>query len=193
MSCPRAGSPPTTGRRPGLEPYRLTRCAAGGPRRRPGQESFLQARVGDLYQQEAELLGSERPSGPEVLLIDPWAVMQLECRQMLRRLDALDKPWVQVVVVWNRQDTEMQADAEKLRSALEAALPRTLREGRATSALAVRGVPSLEDFGAVLPTVIAAAGRQYLRYASTHPPTGGGMTRRSPRDGTSDTPGAPDG
>jgi FxsC-like protein len=126
--------------------------------------------VGDLYQHEAELLGSVRPSGPEVLLIDPWAVMQLECREVLRRLDPLDKPWVQVVVVWNRQDTQLQADAEKVRSALESALPRTLREGRATSALAVRGVPSLEDFGTVLPTVIAAASRQYLRSASTHLP-----------------------
>ena len=107
-----------------------------------------------------------------MLLIDPWAVMQLECREMLRRLDPMDKPWVQVVVVWNQQDTQLQADAEKVRSALEAALPRTLREGRATSALAVRGVPSLEDFGTVLPTVIAAASRHYLRSASTHPPNG---------------------
>jgi FxsC-like protein len=127
--------------------------------------------VGDLYQHEAELLGTERPSGPEVLLIDPWAAMQLECREILRRLDPLDKPWVQVVVVWNRQDTQLQAEAEKVRSAIEAVLPRTLREGRATSALAVRGVPSLEDFGTVLPTVIAAASRQYLRSAATHPPS----------------------
>jgi FxsC-like protein len=126
--------------------------------------------VGDLYQHEAVLLGGEPPSGPEVLLIDPWAVMQLECREMLRRLDPLDKPWVQVVVVWNEQDTQLAADAEKVRAALDAALPRKLREGRATSALAVRGVPSLEDFGTVLPAVIAAVGRHYLRSASTHLP-----------------------
>jgi hypothetical protein len=37
--------------------------------------------------------------------------------------------------------------APQIRAALEDALPRKLREGRATSALAVRGVPSLEDFG----------------------------------------------
>jgi FxsC-like protein len=128
--------------------------------------------VGDLYEHEADLLGGEPPSGPEVLLIDPWAAMQSECQEVLRRLDPLDKPWVQVVVVWNQQDTQLQADVDKIRSALEGALPRTLREGRATSALAVRGVPSLEDFSTVLPTVIAAAGRHYLRYASTHPPNG---------------------
>jgi FxsC-like protein len=77
-----------------------------------------------------------------------------------------------VVVVCNQQDVQLQTDADKIRAALEAALPRTLKEGRATSALAVRGVPSLEDFSTVLPTVIAAAGRHYLRYASTHLPNG---------------------
>jgi FxsC-like protein len=128
--------------------------------------------VGDLYEHEAELLGGEPPSGPEVLLIDPWAAMQSEGQDVLRRLDPLDKPWVQIVVVWNLQDAQLQADADKARGALEAVLPRMLREGRATSALAVRGVPSLEDFSKVLPTVIAAAGRHYLRYASTHPPNG---------------------
>jgi FxsC-like protein len=96
--------------------------------------------------------------------------MQPECRDILRRLDAMDKPWVQVIVVWNQQDAQMQSDSERVRAALDAALPRKLREGRATSALAVRGVPSLDDFGMVLPAVIAAAGRHYLRSASAHLP-----------------------
>jgi FxsC-like protein len=123
--------------------------------------------VGDLYQHEATLLADEPPSGPQVLLIDPWAVTQPECENLLRRLDVMDKPWVQVVVVWNQQDAQMEANADKLRAALDAALPRKLRGGRATSTLAIRGVPSLEDFGIVLSTVIAAASRQYLRHAST--------------------------
>jgi FxsC-like protein len=126
--------------------------------------------VGDLYRHEAGLVGGEPPSGPEVLLIDPWAALQSECREILRRLDSMDRPWVQVIVVWNQQDAQMQTDAEQIRVALDAALPRKLREGRATSALAVRGVPSLEDFSMVLPTVIAAAGRHYLRTASARLP-----------------------
>jgi FxsC-like protein len=132
--------------------------------------------IGDLFQHEAKLLRQEPPSGPEVLLIDPWAVTQAECRDLLRRIDALDKPWVQIIVVWNQEDAQMGANAAKLRASLEAALPRKLREGRATSALAIRGVPSLEDFGIVLSTVIAAAGRHYLRHMSAFPvdPTGSG-------------------
>jgi hypothetical protein len=57
----------------------------------------------------------------------------------------------------------------------------------------VRGVPSLEDFGVVLPTVIAAAGRHYVRLASarTTPANDGqGDTPRPDDDGHSDTPGA---
>jgi FxsC-like protein len=129
--------------------------------------------VGNLYLHEAELLGSEPPSGPQVLLIDPWAVLQPECQEMLHRLDQLNTPWVQVVVVWNSQDPQLREDGDKLRAALDVALPRKLREGRATSALAVRGVPSLEDFGMVLPSVIAAAGRHYLRFASDRLSRGG--------------------
>jgi FxsC-like protein len=129
--------------------------------------------VGDLYRHEAELLGTESPSGPQVLLIDPAAVLQPECQEMLRRFDALDKPWVQVVVIWNGQDEQMRANAGQLRAALSAALPRKLREGRATSAPAVHGVESLQDFGMVLPTVIAVAGRHYLRFAAARPPSEG--------------------
>jgi FxsC-like protein len=148
--------------------------------------------VGDLYRHEAALLGGDLPSGPEVLLIDPWAVLNPECRDMLRRLDALDNPWVQVVVVWNQQDAQMQVDGQQIRAALEGALPRKLREGRATSALAVRGVPSLEDFSVVLPTVIAAASRHYLRTVSARlPNTGRGGMRFPDQGDISDTPGAP--
>jgi FxsC-like protein len=134
---------------------------------------FYTPDVGDLYRHAAALLDDGPPSGPEVLLIDPWAVLNPEWREMLHRFDELDKPWIQVVVAWNHQDAQLQADARRIRAALEDALPRKLREGRATSALAVRGVPSLEDFGVVLPTVIAAAGRYYIRTVSATPPTPG--------------------
>lgn len=105
-----------------------------------------------------------------MLLIDPWAALQPESRDILRRLDSMDKPWVQVIVVWNPRDPQTTADARRIRAALDEALPRKLKEGRAASALAVRGVPTLEDFGMVLPAVIAAAGRHYLRLAQDHLP-----------------------
>lgn len=122
--------------------------------------------AGDLFRHEAGLLGREPPSGPEVLLIDPWAAMVPDCREILQQFDSMDSPWVQVIVVWNDQDAQMQSDRRRVREALSGVLPRKLREGRATSVSAVRGVPSLEEFGMVLPRVIAEAARHYLRTAS---------------------------
>jgi len=126
--------------------------------------------VGDLFRNEARLIGREPPSGPEVLLVDPWAAMLTECGEVLQQLDSMDTPWVQVVVVWNQKDAQMRTERRRLRAALEDVLPRKLREGRATHVFAVRGVPSLEEFGLVLPPVIAEAGRHYLRFLSSRPP-----------------------
>ena len=128
--------------------------------------------AGDLQKHGAELLGEQPPSAPTILIVDPWAAQLDKYLKQLMRLDAMDKPWVQVLVPWNRHDTEtVQAEA-KLRDALEAGLRRKLAEGRATSALAVRGVPTLEDLSQVLPIVISKAVRQYHRRAPAHPPTG---------------------
>jgi hypothetical protein len=38
--------------------------------------------------------------------------------------------------------------------------------------MAVDGVPTLDDFGEVLPVVIRAVEKQYFRYARVFPPTG---------------------
>jgi FxsC-like protein len=126
--------------------------------------------ISDLDRHGAELTSDYPPAGPEVLLIDPWSVLRPEYREILRRLDSMDKPWVQVIIVWNPRDAQLATHEQRIKSALGDALPRKLREGRAASASAVRGVPSLEDFGMVLPAVIAAAGRHYLRLASASVP-----------------------
>jgi FxsC-like protein len=126
--------------------------------------------VGDLFRNEARLVGREPPSRPEVLLVDPWAAMLPECGEVLQQLDSQDNPWVQVVVVWNQKDAQMRTERRRLVAALGDALPRKLREGRATHVFAVRGVPSLEEFGLVLPPVIAEAGRHYLRFLSARLP-----------------------
>jgi FxsC-like protein len=126
--------------------------------------------VGDLLQDAAELLGDGAPPGPQVLLIDPWAVLRPEYRDLLRRLDQMNKPWVQVLVVWNQGDEQMRADTKRLREGLDDALPRWLDRSRATSVAAARGVSSRKEFGLVFPSVIATAGRHYLRRAAASPP-----------------------
>ena len=126
--------------------------------------------VGDLYRHEAELLGGERPSGPEVLLIDPWAVIQLECREST----AAARPAGQAM-------GPSRGRVESARHPASGGCGKGPVSARGSTAAHAQGGAcdigasrpgrsSLEDFGTVLPTVIAAASRQYLRSASPHPP-----------------------
>jgi FxsC-like protein len=128
--------------------------------------------VGDLDERGEELGTPGPPSDPEIVMLDPWAATQPEPNKALRRLDHQAKPWVQVVVPWNRTDSETAAAGPGLRGNLEESLPRKLAEVRATSAVAMRGVPCLEDFSQVLPVVVRTAVRQYLKHARAYPPSG---------------------
>jgi len=127
----------------------------------------------DLYGQADELMrdAGPAPGAAAVLLMDPWAVLQAHSRQILARLDELDKPWIQVVVIWNRKDAEMAAAEGELRRALAEAMPSSLNaRGRATAQLAWQGVPSLNDITPALRDAMRHAARQYLKYAPGHPP-----------------------
>jgi FxsC-like protein len=127
----------------------------------------------DLSEQADDLMrdAGPAPGAAAVLLMDPWAVLQSDSRQILARLDELDKPWVQVVVIWNRKDAEMAAAEGELRRALAEAMPSRLNaRGRATAQLAWQGVPSLSDITPALKDAMRHAARQYLKYAPGHPP-----------------------
>ena len=138
--------------------------------------------VTGLYEQEDELLSRDgSAAGPAILLVDPWEVTQPRCQRILTQLDEMDKPWIQLVVVWNRKDGEMAAAETELQAALDAAMPITRRERfRVTALHAVRGVPTLEDLPPVLGDSMQHAARQYLKYA--HPPGGASS---GPSHGTS--------
>lgn len=123
--------------------------------------------VSDLYEQEDDLLNGDGPAtGPAVLLVDPWEVTRPHCQRILARLDELGKPWIQLVVVWNRKDAEMASAEAELRGALDTAMPITRTDRvRITALHAVRGVPSIEEIPPVLGDSMRHAARQYLKYA----------------------------
>ncbi len=128
--------------------------------------------VGDLRERENDLLVDGPAAHPELLIIDPWAAARPESRRLLAQCRLADKPWVQVVIPWNPADGGIAAEQARLRSALDATLPRKLAQGRVTSEIAVEGVPSIEAFGAVLPLLILAAAKRYLEHAPAVPPEG---------------------
>jgi FxsC-like protein len=128
--------------------------------------------VCDLQEREDDLLAYGRVAHPELLIVDPWAVMRPECHRLLARLNLDEKPWVQVVIPWNPADDETTTAENQLRLALDSALGRKLELGRVTTGIAVGRVPSLAEFGAVLPFLIPAVGNRYLGHAPAFPPGG---------------------
>ncbi|WP_329115024.1 TIR-like protein FxsC [Streptomyces sp. NBC_01465] len=143
-----------------------------------------QASTVSFDEQVLHLDGKQPPSHPEVLIVDRWALHDEDRRNRLAAFDAEHRPWVSVIVPWNRDDHQSRAAENDLAAKLEDTMPAKLREGRATSRAAAKGVPSMEAFGAVLPQVIEAAAQQYLKHAAVYPPApppGGGGHSERPR------------
>jgi FxsC-like protein len=128
--------------------------------------------VGDLDEHLDALLGDEQADGPGVLLVDARATLQAECQDKLRRIDGLGRPWVRLVVPWNRKDPEILKAEPKLKKSLEMALKEKLAAGRVDCRIAISGVPSLEEFSMILPMVVRVAVRHYLAHAHAYPPPG---------------------
>jgi FxsC-like protein len=144
--------------------------------------------VGDLKERAEDLLGDSRAAHPELLIIDPWAVMRRDCRRLLASLNLADKPWIQVVIPWNPADEEATAAESQLRLALDSALGRKLERGRVTSAIAVEGVPSIAELGALLPFLIPTVGNRYLAHAPAFPPGGSVVEKPTLHGFTPDPP-----
>jgi FxsC-like protein len=132
----------------------------------------FRAEVGDLDQHEAALLAGSPSPGPQILIIDPWALLVPPSQHLLQRLDARQTPWVQAVIPWGSGDDGSQQAAGKLRVALDAAFKNKLAEVASTSGPAARGVPNLEEFQKVLRQLIWAASKKYLSKADAFPPAG---------------------
>ncbi|MFF5446568.1 TIR-like protein FxsC [Streptomyces sp. NPDC012888] len=118
------------------------------------------------------------PTRPEILIVDRWAVTDEHRRQRLAAFDQEPRPWVSVVVPWNRYDHQSRAKENELVHTLEDTMPVKMGQGRAACRAAANGVPNLEALGQILPQVVEAAAQQYLRHAQVYPPAGGAHTER---------------
>ncbi|WP_255948009.1 TIR-like protein FxsC [Streptomyces odontomachi] len=110
--------------------------------------------------------------GPEIVLVDRWAVADPKQREWLGRLDAADRPWTGVVVPWNREDAEGRDHEEELVTALNETMPRKTTQGSVVCRRAVHGVLSLESLSDVLPDVVEHVASQFLKRAPAYPPEG---------------------
>jgi FxsC-like protein len=132
----------------------------------------FRSEVGDLYQHEKGLLAGVPQFGPQILIVDPWALLVPYTQQLLQRVNDHQRPWVQVVIAWSAADEEGQKAEGKLRAALDAAFQSKLAETASISEMAAEGVPSLGEFNMVLGQLIGASAKRYLGRAAAFPPDG---------------------
>ncbi|MFE7134394.1 TIR-like protein FxsC [Streptomyces sp. NPDC057638] len=110
------------------------------------------------------------PTRPEILLIDRWALEDDGRCAKLAALDAEKRPWVSVVVPWNREDPQSRLSEAELIEKLERTMPHQMSQGRPACRAAARGVLSMEHFGQLLPEVVESAAAEFLRYAEVFAP-----------------------
>ncbi|MGW1468784.1 TIR-like protein FxsC [Streptomyces sp. NPDC002308] len=130
----------------------------------------------DQGQSEGQGLSADKraPTTPEILILDRWALRDEDRRRRLAAFDADNRPWVTLVVPWNRDDPQSTAEEAELTAILEQTMPVKMSQGRAFCRVAAKGVPSMEAFGQILPQVVEVAAQQYLRNATAYPPAAGG-------------------
>lgn len=112
------------------------------------------------------------PSAPTVLIVDPWAAQDAELHALLLDFDEVShaKPWVRLVIPWDKNGSGDGGQVYELERGLQRALARTRSQCRIANPEAVAGLPTVAAFGERLPGVIAAAEKGYFRSTATYPP-----------------------
>jgi FxsC-like protein len=128
--------------------------------------------IGDLNQHGQSLLADDPRFGPQILIVDPWALLVPHNQQLLQRVNDGQRPWVQIVVPWNEADQESQQARGKLRAVLDATLQGKLAQTASISEMAAQGVPSPGEFDLVLGQLIGVVAKRYLANAAAFPPAG---------------------
>ncbi|MEU5147149.1 MULTISPECIES: TIR-like protein FxsC [Streptomyces] len=137
-----------------------------------------QTSIGSFDDEAGHYDSKQPPTRPEILIVDRWVVEDEHRRQRLAAFDQESRPWVNVVVPWNRYDHQSRAKETELARRLEETLPVKMGQGRAACRAAANGVANMETLGQILPQVVEAAAQQFLRHAQVYLPAGSTHTER---------------
>ncbi|MFD9334894.1 TIR-like protein FxsC [Streptomyces sp. NPDC060028] len=137
-----------------------------------------QTTMGSFDDEAGHFDSKQPPTRPEILIVDRWAVEDEQRRQRLAAFDQAPRPWINVVVPWNRYDHQSRAKESELADRLEETMPVKMSQGRAACRAAANGVANMETLGQILPQVVEAAAQQFLRHAQVYPPAGTATERR---------------
>jgi FxsC-like protein len=115
---------------------------------------------------------AERLVPPSLCLVDPWVSLSAKHQEQLSRLDRVEEPWVSVLVPWNSQDTGAHEARDELRTSLQQHLGRKLASVPRRCQMAANGIPTLQDFGQLLPEMTMIMLKRFRKEAIAHPPAG---------------------
>jgi FxsC-like protein len=117
-------------------------------------------------------IGNERPVPPSLCLVDAWVSRSAKHQELLSHLNQVQEPWVSVLVPWNSQDTEMRDEGGDLRATLEQYLGDKLAGVPRRCQMAATGIPTLQEFGQLLPEMTMIMLKRFRKEATAHPPAG---------------------
>jgi FxsC-like protein len=112
------------------------------------------------------------PVPPSLCLVDAWVSISAKHQEQLSRLDQVKESWVSVLVPWNSQDLGMHDAKDDLREKLREHLGRKLASVPRRCQMAANGIPTLQDFGQILPEMTMIMLKRFRKEATAHPPAG---------------------
>jgi FxsC-like protein len=148
--------------------------------------------VGPADSDVANWSSNGRPVPPSLYLVDAWVGPSAKHQEQLRRLDSVAEPWVSVLVPWNTQDRGTREADEELRAKLRQQLGRKLASVPRRCQMAAAGIPTLQDFGQLLPEMTMIMLKRFRKEAIAHPPAGPVIARPRLRRADRTEPESPD-
>ncbi|MEV4613815.1 TIR-like protein FxsC [Kitasatospora sp. NPDC049258] len=135
------------------------------------------------FEEDADRMLAEEPTGPSVLLVDRWALTDRQRSGKIRQLDRKNLPWVSVLEPWNPEDPECRRDEEMLNGLSEEVLRLSRGAHRPTLRSQPAGTPgTLEEFRGELERAVMQATNGFEQRGEARP-VGTGPRKPSLRQG----------
>jgi FxsC-like protein len=130
------------------------------------------SQVSSLDEDASDWAGNGRQLPPSLCLVDAWVSVSDQHKERMTWLDQVPEPWVSVLVPWNTQDIGLLEATADLREKLRERLGRKLASVPRRCQMAASGIPTLQDFGQILPEMTLIMMKRFRKEAEAHPPAG---------------------
>jgi len=128
--------------------------------------------IGAVEDDPMAWVSDRQPIPPSLCVVDAWVGLSEAHHERLERLNDVRESWVSVLVPCNARDPEMRAAEHDLREQLHHRLGRKLAGVPRRCQMAANGIPTLQDFGQILPEMTMIMLKRFRRDAPAHPPAG---------------------